>query len=232
MVGALCDDGLHGRVEVGIEMLNQVAPYFVALGDVVEFLLHICREVVVHDFGEVVDKEVVDDDSHVGGDEASAVASHVFLALVVFDLSVAECNDSVSTFCPFELSTADILALLNGRDGRGISGGSSDAQFLEFMYECGLVVSHRRLAEAFGGSHLFAADVLSFGHRGKQTSFVVLFPFLCGFAVNTEESVETDHFARCIEFVFRAVDGNGHRGLFQFGVSHLAGYGAFPDEVV
>ena len=60
----VCVQGLlYLRVEVLVELLHGVGPHLLAFGDVVERLLHIGSEVVVHDGREVLVEEIVDHDA-------------------------------------------------------------------------------------------------------------------------------------------------------------------------
>ena len=73
MLGALVEGLLDGGLEVVIEVLDHGVPLLLALGNQVEVLLDAGREVIVHDGGEVLHEEVVDDGAHVGGDELALV---------------------------------------------------------------------------------------------------------------------------------------------------------------
>ena len=78
----------HFRVEQFIEIGNLVVPFCLTFSDMVEFLLHVGSEVVVHDVGEIFHKEIVDHHTHVGRDElVFLVAVRLFL-LRFFDFAV------------------------------------------------------------------------------------------------------------------------------------------------
>ena len=56
---------LYRRFEVFVKMLHHRRPLLLAFGNLVEVLLHFGREVIVHDGGERIHEEVVDNDTHV-----------------------------------------------------------------------------------------------------------------------------------------------------------------------
>ena len=68
----------HSHLERLVEALEHGAPVQLALRDDVEFSLHVCREVVVEDVGEVLEQEVVHHQSDVGGEELAAFLTRVF----------------------------------------------------------------------------------------------------------------------------------------------------------
>ena len=82
----------------------------------------------------------------------------------------------------------------------------------------------------FGSFELLAA--LNRGEHGAILRIVGGGGVVGSFDVDSEETIETNHFANGVE-VFRAGGGSDfHRGLFDFGVGHLRGYRALPDEVI
>ena len=65
----------HQRVEVGVELSDEAGPFLVALSHIVEVLLHVGGEVVVHDVGEVSRQEVVDHRTDVRRQEFALVGA-------------------------------------------------------------------------------------------------------------------------------------------------------------
>ena len=65
MLAALTDGTIHLGMEARIEVPDDSVPLRASLGDGVEVLLDTCSEVVVHDVGELLDEEVIDDDADV-----------------------------------------------------------------------------------------------------------------------------------------------------------------------
>lgn len=57
---------VYGRLKLLVEVLHHVCPLLLAVGNLVELLLYLCREVVVHDSREVLHEEVVHYDAYVG----------------------------------------------------------------------------------------------------------------------------------------------------------------------
>ena len=65
MLAALTDGAVLLGVEDRVEVADDAVPLRAYLGDSVEVLLDARREVVVHDVGELLDEEVIDDDADV-----------------------------------------------------------------------------------------------------------------------------------------------------------------------
>ena len=191
------------------------------------------REVVVEYLREVFGEEVIDHDAGVCGDEFAPVAAYRFGLGGVCHLAVAECDDCECL--PFSLAVAldDVFALLYGRDGRCVGRWAADAQFFEFFDEAGFGVARRLLCVAFGGGDFAAGEPLSHGH-GRQCAAVVLClgVVVVRLAVEAQESVEPDDFARGGERVVCAVDGYPDVGLVDECVGHLRGERALADEVI
>ena len=69
MLSTGVDDFFNGGLELLVELMHHLVPLRFAFGNLIEVLLHVSREVVVHDIGEVLHEEVVHDDADVGGQQ-------------------------------------------------------------------------------------------------------------------------------------------------------------------
>ena len=111
---------VYCRLKLLVEVAHHVCPLFLAVGNLVELLLHLCGEVIVHDGGEVLDEEVVHYDTYVGGQKlALLIASHLHLACLR-DLESAERVDDITSLLAFLVALHHVLALLDGGNGRGV----------------------------------------------------------------------------------------------------------------
>ena len=101
-------------------MAHHVCPLLLAVGNLVELLLHLGGEVIVHDGGEVLDEEVVHYDADVCREKlALLVASHLHLACLR-NLESAERVNDITSLLAFLVALHHVLALLNGGNGRGV----------------------------------------------------------------------------------------------------------------
>ena len=113
-VAALREHGLHLGFQVAVECADQFGPILFALGHQVEIVFHVRREIVVHDFGELLHEEVVDHNTRVGGNELTAIAAVVLTTLLGDDVLARERDQSHRTRLTFVLSPTHVFALLNG----------------------------------------------------------------------------------------------------------------------
>ena len=231
---------VHHGAELVVEVVQHRAPLLLALGYLVEVLLHLGREVIVHDAREVVQQEVVDHNTYVGGDELALVgAGHLDPALLRDELAL-ERDDGIVALLAFLVALHHILALLDGADGGGVGARAANAQFLELVYKRCLAVALRPLGEAFGGDNFAARELLTLGERGQDGRKVVLVVLLLlvRLVVDFQETVELDDLAGSDEVgdsanhLRRRVNKDVDRSLFNLGIGHLAGNGALPDKLV
>ena len=71
MLGTRLHDLVDSLLKRLVKLAHHVLPLLFSLSDLIELVLDLRREVVVHDLGEVLQKEVVDHDADVGGDKLS-----------------------------------------------------------------------------------------------------------------------------------------------------------------
>ena len=109
---------LYGRLKFSVEVLHHVGPLLLAVGYLVELLLYLGGEVIVHDGGEVLHEEVVDNDAYVGRQQlALLIARKLHLACRCDDES-AQCVDDVRALFALLVTLYNVLTLLYGGDGR------------------------------------------------------------------------------------------------------------------
>ncbi len=77
---------LHQRLELAVELLHQAGPLLLTLGHLIELFLDVCREVIIHNLGEVLQQEVVDHRTDVGRKQLTLLAAGQFRAYLLFDL--------------------------------------------------------------------------------------------------------------------------------------------------
>ena len=105
---------LHHRLEVVVEVLHHVRPLLLALGYLVELLLYLGREVVVHDAWEVFHEEVVDHDAYVGWQQLALVAARHLGAGGLGDGVALERVDGVVPLFALVVAFVYVFALLYG----------------------------------------------------------------------------------------------------------------------
>ena len=120
----LCPDVhrlLNHRLEVVIELTHHIGPLLISFGNLVEFLLHFGREVVVHDSREILQQEVIHHDSYISGHQLALVITGYLSACLLGNLFALEDNGDELAFLTLFVSLVNILTLLDGADGRGVS---------------------------------------------------------------------------------------------------------------
>ena len=105
---------LYGRLKFSVEVLHHVGPLLLAVGYLVELLLYLSGEVIVHDGGEVLHEEVIDNDAYVGRQQlALLIARKLHLACRCDDES-AQCVDDVRALFALLVALDNVFALLYG----------------------------------------------------------------------------------------------------------------------
>ena len=178
-------------------------------------------------------EEGVDHASDVGGEEFALLGVAFFNALGALDLAAleAEGNDVVGFALAVFLD--DVFAFEDGADGGGVGGGSADTKVFELLDEAGLGIARRVLGVVLDGVAAFHDHEGAFGEAREHGGGLLARVFVVSaLEVDFEEAVELDLLAGAAESHIGAGYENFDFGLLDFGVGHLAGYGAFPDEFV
>ena len=71
---------VHYRFKALVESLHHTRPFLFALGNLIEVMLHLGSEVIVHDFLEVIHQEVVHHDTDICRQQFSLIRADQFLA--------------------------------------------------------------------------------------------------------------------------------------------------------
>ena len=130
-------------MEVRIEVSNSICPRRLPLGDGVELFLHTSGEVVVHDAGELLHEEVIDDDPDIRGEELATLCSVDLLACLLGDLPILEGEHGIATGLTFAVGTLDVATILDRLYRGGIGRRTADAELLHltdhrsFRIACG-----------------------------------------------------------------------------------------------
>ena len=109
---------LYGRLKFAVEVLHHVGPLLLAVGYLVELLLYLGCEVIVHDVGEVLHKEVVHYNTYVGGQQLALLIARKLHLTCRCDDESAQCVDDVRALFAFLVALYNVLTLLYGGDGR------------------------------------------------------------------------------------------------------------------
>ena len=196
--------GLVDRgLEAGPEVLQQLLPGQPPVRDRVELAFEVGGEAVFNVAGEEAAEE--------GGDHAAAI---------------------LGVEAP--LLQPDVVAVLQDLQDRGVGRGPADAQLLQLLDQAGLGEARRRLGEVLLGQDLAAGHRLALVHR-RQAAVAVLAlarAVVAALLIERQVAVEGDHRAGRPQLGRGAVDGDVDRDLVQAGAFHLAGQGAFPDQLV
>lgn len=198
-----------------VKIVDHAVPGDLSVGDAVELLFDVGREVVVHDRLELRFEVVIDHHADIGRLES------VFLLAVGFgkpffgDLAAGQRKLHVAAFLALLVLFDHVPAVDDRRDGRRVGRRTSDAELFEPFYERSLVVAGRRCGEAFRGCNLRGIDALALGHFGEDARSLFARLLVRGFRVEFQESVETDHFARGDELGIRTGDIDDDRGAVE-----------------
>ena len=86
MLSTVVECLLDDRLELLVEHLDHVVPFLTSFGNLIEVLLYLRREVIVHDTREELHEEVVDNGTYVGRQELAFLGVSEFLTRLLADL--------------------------------------------------------------------------------------------------------------------------------------------------
>ena len=218
-------------MEVSIKTLDHALPVVLALGNIIKFLLHICRESIVHNLVEILLQIIIHNNAHIGrNDFVFLIAEFLFLCFFFYHI-VFQDDARIGTFTARAGCLLDITTLLNGGNGGRVCGRTADAEFLEFLHQTCFGVTCRGLSKTLGGGdHLCTQSLSQLHSRQHAAHFLVV--VILGFSVNLEESGEQNHFTRSNEFLLAAGNRNRDVGFLRLGIAHLGSNGTFPYQLI
>ncbi len=155
---------------------------------------------------------------------------------VIFDIAVEEVRQKGRDQPPLVfgdqavLFLADIFAVLDRGDDRGVGGRAADAQLFHPLDQRGLGVAGGRLGEMLAGRHAALVYRLSL-HQLRQAAFVFVL-IVAALVIDLEETVEQHDLPRRAQGDLTVGAGDIDRRAFQPRRRHLAGDGALPDQVI
>ena len=155
-------------VERAVEVVDHLFPGDVPLGDAVELLLDIGREVVVDDRSELGLEVVVHYHADVGGREPVLLLAAVFREGLVRNPVARERQLQVGALLSLLALLDHVAAVDDRRDGRGVGRRTADAEFLEPFDERSLVVAGRRGRKALRGRDLRRKHAVAGRELGQQ----------------------------------------------------------------
>ena len=200
VLSAGVDDFFHGGLELLVELMHHLVPLRLAFGNLIEVLLHVGREVVVHDIGEVLHEEVVHDDADVGGQQLALLRAGHFLLRLRGDLLAFQCVDGERALLALLVAFVNVFALLDGGNSRCIGRRTADAQLFELVHQRSLRVADGTLAETLGSGDLFACEHVAHLHGRQQVLLLALALLVVGgLAIDFQETVELHHFSVSLE---------------------------------
>ena len=196
--GLLVEGFLHLGFEIFVEVANEFGPVFLSVGHGVEVFLNVGREIIVHDFWEILRQEVIDHDADIGRDEFALLRTGFFCIDLLGDFArvALEFQDAIFSRRAFFLSLRHILALLDGGDGGGVGGRTADAEFFHFVHQGGFGVTRGLLRETLAGRDFLRCERFSFLHWREDGGvfFEVAIVFLA-LAIDFEEAFKLDDFS-------------------------------------
>ena len=133
------------------------------------------------------------------------------------------------------LVLADVVALLDGRDDRGVGRGPADAELLHALDQRRLGVARRRLGEVLLGGHgalLGRLAVHDQRQPGVLVAVAVELDVVAALEIDLEEAVEGHDLAGGAQGHGAVGAGDIDRGALEARGFHLAGDRALPDQVV
>ena len=135
---AVMKDLFHFLVEGGIELTDHLDPLLFSSSYLVEILLHIRREVVVHDVSEILLQIVGDYHSDLLREEFAPLCPYGFCLGDLGDRIVLERQIRDRNLATF-LVAFDYVTSTGGQGAdRGlVSRGTTDAQLLQFLHQGG-----------------------------------------------------------------------------------------------
>ena len=107
-------------MEVVIEVGDFPVPLDIALRHLIKLVLHLGREVIVHDSGEILHQKVINHHTHIGGNEFTFLHAEDFRLLAFSDLTALQGNNLIFPLVALVLAFFDILPLLNSGNNRRI----------------------------------------------------------------------------------------------------------------
>ena len=111
---------VHYGFKALVESLHHTRPFLFALGNLIEVVLHLGSEVIVHDFLKVIHQEVVHHDTDICRQQFSLIRADQFLANRLLDLLALQRVDGVSALLTLLIAFMHVVALLDGGNGGGI----------------------------------------------------------------------------------------------------------------
>ncbi len=126
---------------------------------------------------------------------------------------------------------ADIGAVAQGLDGRGVGRRAPDAKLLQPLDQRSFREARRRLGEVLGGLDRALGRHVARLHLRQQAAVLVL-AVVQPFLIDRKEAGEADHLPRGAQFMASGGIAEGDRGAFQLRGRHLAGHRALENEVV
>ena len=132
------------------------------------------------------------------------------------------------------LVDADVFAVLEHLQDRGIGRGTADAELFHALDEGRLRIARRRLSEVLGRGDVFLGERLARAHRRQPARLLVLGVVVAALLVELEEAVELEDAAGRPQLQHAGGDlgGDIDGGALELGQLHLARYRTLPDQLV
>ena len=220
-------------MEILIEILHQSRPFLIAFRHLVEYLFHTGGEIIVHDCRKICHQEVIHHNTDIRRQEFRLLVTGHFRLCGFRYLVPFQFQDVIRTLHTLLVAPFHISTLLDGGNGRCISGRASDAQFLQLAHKACFRITGRTLGEALGRKDFRLFQRLTYHQRRKETTFVFLFVIIIvRLFIDTKETVESHNLTRSDKHFITVTDRDVRGGLLQFRIRHLRSDCTFPNKFV
>ena len=232
---------LHGLVEGQVEIAQHLGPVFAAVGNLVELILNLCRELKINDVGKMLDQKVVYHHCRVGWEKLGFFGPVVLVLLLVGNAGCGEREQVKAPHFSIAVIFFDVAALLHRADGGGVGAGAADAHFLQLFHQRSLGVAGRGRRKPLRSREAQERQILP--HRqGRQAPreaalgrvFVaVLFFLVLAFGIYFQKTLKRNDFATSRKRNARlGADADEGCGALHRGLGHLRGHGPLANKVV
>ena len=126
----------------------------------------------------------------------------------------------------------DIPTVLNRRHDRRIGRRAADAQFFHALDQSGFGIARRRLREMLLWVDRFLFRLLALGQLWQALVIIIDNAVIAAFFVDRDEAFKDHNLTVGTQNNLLIGAGDIYNGPFQTGGGHLAGHGAFVDQIV
>ena len=208
-------------------------PSNLAIGNAVELLLDICREVIVDNRGKLRLKVVVNDHTDVGRCKAVLLLAVALRGLLRGNLTIQEYHLLKVTALSITILLYDIASVDNRGDCRRIGRRTTDAKLLKALNEGCLIIARGCLCIALCCSNLRSYELVANHHLGQDTALALLLSILIdSLRVQAHKAIEAYYLAHSRKLLLTPFEVDDDICAVKLCGHHLRCHSALPDKVV